>query len=111
MEPVALPQSIADYVFGGLVAILMWVVRGYATDVKHIKANYMTREEIMNAVAASQEGTAKLFASHQAATLQSFQALQASVDSRHHENTANFRELRTRLDQLNDTLLRVVVTK
>lgn len=94
MEPVAVPTNWLSYIFGGLVAALMWVVRGYASDVKHIKANYMTREEVTAAIAAQQRATAEMFATHQ-----------TNTDERHKENTANFRELRVRLDNLNGTLL------
>jgi hypothetical protein len=109
MELTAVPTNWANYIFGGLVAALLWVVRGYAGDVKHIKANYMTREEVTAAIAAQSKATAELFASHQASTTASFAEIRASTDNRHVENTANFRELRIRLDSLNDTLLKVAL--
>jgi hypothetical protein len=105
----SVPVNWVNYIFGGLVAALMWVVRGYASDVKHIKANYMTREEVTAAIAAQSKATAELFANHQASTSASFAEIRTSTDNRHVENTANFRELRVRLDSLNDTMLKVAL--
>jgi hypothetical protein len=98
-----------SFIFGSLVAALMWVVRGYANDVKHIKATYMTRDEITTALTTAQDNTSAMLAAHQASTAESFVQLNKSVDSRHYENTANFRELRVRLDATNDTLLRIAL--
>lgn len=98
MDVSGVPTTWAEYIIGGMVAALMWVVRGYAVDVKKLKENYMSRDETMAALAT-----------HQASTTAAFATLQASVDARHIENTANFRELRLRLDTLNDTMLKVAL--
>lgn len=109
MEPIGVPQNWVSYLLGGLVAVLTWVVRGYAVDVRKIKATYMTREEIQKAIVENAEQTKALFESHQERTTQQFATLQNSVDARHVENTANFRELRMRLDTTNDTLLKLAM--
>lgn len=109
MEPTALPHDLANYVFGLLVAALMWVVRGYVSDVKKLKATHMTRAEIAQALETQTEATARLIAAHQAATAVSFAELRASGESRQMENTGNFREIRARLDALNDTLIKVAL--
>lgn len=92
------PTNWINYIFASVVAALLWFVRGSVSDVKHIKSNYVTREEVTAAIAA-----------HQAATAKSFEELRDATDSRHTENTANFRELRMRLDNSNDTLLKIAL--
>lgn len=110
MEPtIGLPGTVANYIVGLLVVALGWVVRGYAADVKRLKATHMTRAEISQAMADQAEATAKLIAAHQASTLASFTELRTSGEARQLENTGNFREIRARLDALNDTLIKVAL--
>jgi hypothetical protein len=109
MEPTGIPSNWASYVFGLLVAALMWVVRGHMTDMKKLKATHMTRAEISQALADQAEATAKLIAAHQTSTATSFAELRTSGEARQLENTGNFREIRARLDALNDTLIKVAL--
>lgn len=91
MEPLQVSQSWVNYLLGALMAACGVIVRIYKNKVDRleksqavVRANYVTREQLAAALSS----------------------LEARVDSRHAENTANFRELRMRLDQLNDSLLR-----
>lgn len=93
--------------FYALVAALMWFVRGAVVDVKNMKANYMTREDVTAAIAASQKATADLFAAHQAATSASFAEIRSTSSNQQQESNANFREIRLRLDGTNSALLQV----
>ena len=104
-----MPASWMNWIFGVVVTALGWVVRGYALDVKKLKATHMTRSEVEEAITQSADDTAKLIAAHQAATAQNFADLREAGSARQTETVANFRELRVRLDQLNDTLLKVAL--
>jgi hypothetical protein len=103
------PQNWATWLVGVLTAALLWVVRGYAADVKAIKGTYMKRSEVEAALKDNAAATAAVIATHQAATNASFAELRAQALSRQEETSANFREIRLRLDQLNDTLLKVAL--
>jgi hypothetical protein len=106
---ISTPQNWATWLVGVLTAALLWVVRGYAADVKAIKGSYMKRAEVEAAMKDNAAATAALIATHAQATNAAFAELRQQALSRQEETSANFRELRVRLDQLNDTLLKVAL--
>lgn len=90
------PQNWATWLVGLLTAALLWVVRGYAADVKHIKGNYVTRKDLAEALAASDA-----------------RALQYDLrqTSMHEANTRNFSELRSQLEGVNTKLFELAKMK
>lgn len=98
MDGVQLPQSWVNGLLAALFAACGVIMRLYKKQIdttqkqvvalEHRVAEFVPREEVVALIAATE----------------------TRMDVRHQENTANFRELRTRFDQLNDTLLRAATT-
>ena len=72
-------------------AFLLWLVRGYVRDVKELRETHMPRSEVLDALKTQEQHFAQLISNHQT------------------DSAANFRELRQRLDSLNDTMLKVAL--
>lgn len=92
------PANWVEYLFGALVAVLLWIARSVVGDVKRIKGTYITRKEVH-----------ELLAAHQAETTRVVNELRTAGEQRQQESNANFREIRIRLDGLNETLLRAAL--
>lgn len=92
------PSNWVEYLFGALVAVLLWIARSVVGDVKRIKGSYISRKEVHDLIAA-----------HQAETTRVVSELRTAGELRQVESNANFRELRIRFDTLNDSLLRAAL--
>ena len=92
-----LPQSWFGYLTGAMVAFVLWVVRGYASDLKTVKEKYISREEF-------EKHLAKLQAEFSAALLTRDTAAGARMDVMHSDNGRNFDRLAGCLDAVNTKL-------
>lgn len=91
MDNLNIPGNWLNYVVLGVGGFLWWLIRGYVRDVKELRESHMPRAEIVKALADQQHTFATLLSNHQTGS------------------DANFREVRARLDTLNDTLLKVAL--
>lgn len=98
MDSITIPGNMFEWVLGLIGGFMWWLVRGYVRDVKELRETHMSRAEVM-AVIANQETK---FAAMIEATSTIIAANQTSTDH-------NFRELRARLDTLNETILKVAL--
>ena len=96
MEDLNIPREWSTYLFGALVALLLWIARGFKADIKKIEGSYVTRKELAEAIAAADA-----------------RALQYDIrqNTQHASNTDNFREVRLQLESVNNKLFELAKVK